>query len=97
MQPTDEIYMPDFSRWPPHDTFRGRPINQVIQIFLRMDIDAEWRATMLNDLKYSEWFHHNFNLQYLIDYWIISGEIEEETVLKWTTQIREKYDWTKNA
>ena len=97
MESKDKMYMPDFSSWPPHDTFRGRPITQIIQIFLRMDIDAEWRATVLNDHTYSEWLNQNFSLQYLIDYWIISGQVGEETILKWSNKIREKYDWTKNA
>ena len=51
---------PDFSEWPPHDNFSETLVSAFTKTFIRMKVDAEWRAMELGEVSYLKWFKRQF-------------------------------------
>ncbi|MAH42563.1 hypothetical protein CL614_02460 [archaeon] len=77
----------------PHPKFfSGKPIKHHIRTFLEQTIDAEWRATCLNDPSFSDWLQQ-FHLGFMINYMIVAGHFDKEDIITWSNEIRSGYDW----
>lgn len=91
---TLKIESPDFSDWPPNDYFKGKVHHNMVKVFLRMKVDAEWRRDVHGDSSYYEWLMENFDMQPSLDYCVIASHIESEQLTKWEQCLRDRYDWT---
>jgi len=94
---TLEISSPDFSDWPPENTYTDKAIPNFVKGYLRMKVDAEWRATCLNDSSHINWLFPTFNWDKTIEYLIISQHIEAKDLKGWEVAIRERYDWAQKG
>lgn len=80
--------------WPPHNNFKGKVHHNMMKVFLRMKVDAEWRRTVHGDSSFYDWLMNEYDLQSSLDYCVIGGHVDEERLAKWERCIRERYDWT---
>ena len=88
---------PNFSDWPPENTFSGKVIPNFVKGYLRMKIDAEWRATCLKDHSFYDWMISTFNWEHTIRYLIITQKIEARELEEWESEIRGRYDWSQKG
>ena len=92
-----EAASPDFSDWPPHNVMKGKSIHNIIKVYLRAKVDAEWRAIVLGDSTYLDWFLPEYSLENAIEYLVLAHHVEKERVDKWERCIRERYEWPEKA
>tara|TARA_R110002060_G_scaffold19422_1_gene26456 strand:+ start:1688 stop:1963 length:276 start_codon:yes stop_codon:yes gene_type:complete len=84
---------PDFSEWPPHDNFSETVVGAFAKTYIRMKVDAEWRAQELGDRSYLHWLTDNFDLSGLISYIVLAQHMTQKDIDEWENKIRCLYDW----
>jgi len=84
---------PDFSGWPPHDNFSETLVSALTKTYLRMKVDAEWRAKELGDESYLKWLKDNFDIGGLISYIVVARHMTQGDIDEWEGKIRNLYDW----
>ena len=84
---------PDFSEWPPHDNFSETLVSAFAKTYLRMKVDAEWRAMELGDESYLHWLKDNFDISGLLSYIVVARHMTQGDIDEWESKIRNLYDW----
>ena len=84
---------PDFSEWPPHDNFSETLVSAFTKTFIRMKVDAEWRAMELGDVSYLHWLKDNFDISGLLSYIVVARHMTQGDIDEWESKIRNLYDW----
>jgi hypothetical protein len=84
---------PDFSDWPPHDNFSETLVGAFVKTYIRMKVDAQWRAQELGDTTYELWLNENFDMGGLLSYVVVAQHMTQIDLDEWESKIRDLYDW----
>ncbi len=84
---------PNFSEWPPHDNFSETLVSAFAKTYLRMKVDAEWRAQELGDDSYLKWLIDNFDISGLLSYIVVAKHMTQRDIDEWEEKNRALYNW----